>query len=107
MALYFYKEGFKDRDFHVHLVDFLHTVQLVRIEGLEPPRLAAPEPKSGASANSAISAFYRHPVEYFSRNTSTGSRKDKSQQAFGVLNMDPGLRRDDSFLTIHYVHGES
>ena len=29
---------------------------LVRIEGLEPPRLAAPEPKSGASTNFAISA---------------------------------------------------
>jgi hypothetical protein len=30
---------------------------LVRMEGLEPPRLAAPEPKSGASANFATSAL--------------------------------------------------
>jgi hypothetical protein len=30
---------------------------LVRVEGLEPPRLAAPEPKSGASANFAIPAY--------------------------------------------------
>ena len=26
---------------------------MVRVEGLEPPRLAAPEPKSGASTNFA------------------------------------------------------
>ena len=30
--------------------------EMVRVEGLEPPRLAAPEPKSGASANSATPA---------------------------------------------------
>ena len=29
---------------------------MVRMRGLEPPRLAAPDPKSGASANSATSA---------------------------------------------------
>ena len=29
----------------------------MRVEGLEPPRLAAPEPKSGASANFATPAF--------------------------------------------------
>ena len=32
---------------------------LVRVEGLEPPRLAAPEPKSGASANFATPATAR------------------------------------------------
>lgn len=31
---------------------------VVRERGLEPPHLAAPDPKSGASANSATSAFY-------------------------------------------------
>lgn len=30
---------------------------MVRKRGLEPPHLAAPDPKSGASANSATSAF--------------------------------------------------
>lgn len=30
---------------------------LVRVKGLEPPRLAAPEPKSGASTSSATPAF--------------------------------------------------
>jgi len=30
----------------------------VRMKGLEPPRLTAPDPKSGAAANYATSAFY-------------------------------------------------
>lgn len=29
---------------------------IVRMEGLEPPRLSAPDPKSGAAANYATSA---------------------------------------------------
>jgi hypothetical protein len=29
---------------------------MMRVKGLEPPRLAAPDPKSGASANSATPA---------------------------------------------------
>ena len=33
--------------------------RLVRVKGLEPPRLAAPEPKSGASTNSATPALMR------------------------------------------------
>ena len=32
---------------------------MVRVEGLEPPRLAAPEPKSGASTNFATPALSR------------------------------------------------
>src|SRR6056297_1968581 len=35
---------------------------LVRVEGLEPPRLAAPEPKSGASTNSATPASFTRPA---------------------------------------------
>lgn len=34
-------------------------IKVVRVEGLEPPRLAAPEPKSGASTNFATPA---HPA---------------------------------------------
>ena len=30
---------------------------MVRVKGLEPPRLAAPDPKSGASTNSATPAL--------------------------------------------------
>lgn len=33
--------------------------RMVRVEGLEPPRLAAPEPKSGASTNFATPALTR------------------------------------------------
>jgi hypothetical protein len=35
---------------------FCLDFNMVRAEGLEPPRLAAPEPKSGASANFATPA---------------------------------------------------
>ena len=31
------------------------------MKGLEPPRLTAPDPKSGAAANYATSAFIRNP----------------------------------------------
>ena len=37
------------------------VLKMVRVEGLEPPRLAAPEPKSGASANFATPASARAP----------------------------------------------
>ena len=33
-------------------------IKMVRVKGLEPPRLAAPEPKSGASTNFATPALY-------------------------------------------------
>ncbi len=32
------------------------SINLVRMRGLEPPHLAAPEPKSGVSTNSTTSA---------------------------------------------------
>jgi hypothetical protein len=40
-------------------VEDLKKTRLVRVKGLEPPRLAAPEPKSGASTNSATPAIRR------------------------------------------------
>ncbi len=36
---------------------FASAKTLVRVKGVEPPRLAAPDPKSGASANSATPAY--------------------------------------------------
>ena len=39
------------------LADFTSKFEMVRVKGLEPPRLAAPEPKSGASTNSATPAL--------------------------------------------------
>ena len=40
-------------------------VMLVRVEGLEPPRRETPDPKSGASANSAIRAHIFQYKPYF------------------------------------------
>lgn len=45
---------------------------MVRVEGLEPPRLAAPEPKSGASTNSATPAWSARLSKAFS-----GMREEK------------------------------
>ena len=44
-------------NFGMRVTDGLPVKPVVRVEGLEPPRLAAPEPKSGASANFATPAF--------------------------------------------------
>ena len=50
------------------------ALEVVRMKGLEPPRLTAPDPKSGAAANYATSAFtklerkdmlFRHKIRYF------------------------------------------
>ena len=41
----------------------LCNLELVRKRGLEPPRLAAPDPKSGASANFAISALSKNEIK--------------------------------------------
>jgi site-specific DNA recombinase len=43
----------KKRDFS----DLTEKSPLVRVKGLEPPRLSAPDPKSGAAANYATPAF--------------------------------------------------
>ena len=43
---------------------------MVRVEGLEPPRLAAPEPKSGASANFATPASAVGLAEPFAQRES-------------------------------------
>ncbi len=37
---------------------------MVRMRGLEPPRCYSPDPKSGASANSATSAFSVQEILY-------------------------------------------
>jgi hypothetical protein len=41
----------------VNAIDFPNNLKVVHEEGLEPPHLAVPEPKSGASANSATRAL--------------------------------------------------
>jgi hypothetical protein len=38
---------------------------MVRVEGLEPPRRETPDPKSGASANSAIRAHKKVSCSHY------------------------------------------
>jgi hypothetical protein len=38
---------------------------MVRMKGLEPPRLSAPDPKSGAAANYATSAIFPLPERHW------------------------------------------
>lgn len=47
-------------------------VRFVRMEGLEPPRLAAPDPKSGAATNYATSAFVHNQATRYSWITFCG-----------------------------------
>lgn len=49
------KKSFKEKLFEA----------LMRIEGVEPPRREAPDPKSGVSTNSTISAVERQIYESF------------------------------------------
>jgi hypothetical protein len=44
---------------------------MVRVKGVEPPRLAAPDPKSGASANSATPAYDNRMVSHEGLEPST------------------------------------
>ena len=56
-------------------------VALVRVERLELPRLAAPEPKSGVSTNFTIPAF-RKPPRLIS--AADGERKARPRRVQGV-----------------------
>ena len=51
--------------------------KMVRVEGLEPPRLAAPEPKSGASTNFATPAVDRKTIFGFFNKRKTKLRDPK------------------------------
>ena len=50
---------------------------MVRMKGLEPPRLAAPEPKSGASTNFATPAVDRKTISGFFNKRKTKLRDPK------------------------------
>ncbi len=65
---------------------FLYWV--VRVEGLEPPRLAAPEPKSGASTNFATPAVdWRAIFEIFSKRKYKLREQSWSFYLFRILIM--------------------
>ena len=62
-------------------------IVLVRVKGLEPPRLAAPEPKSGASASFATPAnIKKAPPSYRLCHTFTRVNKDLAPYAHFVSN---------------------
>ena len=50
---------------------------MVRVKGLEPPRLAAPEPKSGASTNFATPAIDCRAIFWFFSKRKTKLREQK------------------------------
>ena len=61
---------------------------MVRMRGLEPPRLATPDPKSGASANSATSAYLVQKLLYrLKQNISTVSINNFEKSARILWNM--------------------
>ncbi len=48
---------------------------VVRVEGLEPPQLSSPEPKSGASTNSAIPALFKSCINNIWHMRPSGARR--------------------------------
>ena len=58
---------------------------MVRVEGLEPPRLAAPEPKSGASTNFATPAQIFFPMRHYQKGYPVASAKMHFFKLFFIL----------------------
>ena len=56
----------------------------VRMEGLEPPRLAAPDPKSGAATNYATSGCISFLTFPSNRNWFSRKKERKSIDNFGI-----------------------
>ena len=55
----------------------------MRMKGLEPPRLTAPDPKSGAAANYATSAFAGY-TQCFKVEPAKKERKFIDYSEFGI-----------------------
>jgi hypothetical protein len=64
--------------------DFSEPFLFVRVKGLEPPRLAAPDPKSGASANFATPATTTKHNGFFG----CGKPKTKLSSPWHCFGMD-------------------
>ena len=62
---------------------------MVRVEGLEPPRLAAPEPKSGASTNFATPAMeiFYFAIRLYQKDYQVSSAKTHFFKLFSSLNL--------------------
>ena len=63
----------------------------MRAKGLEPPRLSAPDPKSGAATNYAIPAFLSKNVSYRGTNIGVFPDEVKSQKESGAQLISPFL----------------
>lgn len=59
---------------------------MVRMEGLEPPRLAAPEPKSGVSTNFTTSAYALIHKNQFLSIFRTKMKELTLERSFQTLN---------------------
>ncbi len=65
---------------------FHHTgFLMVRAKGLEPPHLAIPEPKSGASTNSATPAYQLHSVKRVRLYKARAKGKRRYALQYGML----------------------
>src|SRR5688500_873366 len=71
---------FRRSKFLVHLFD----IPLVRMEGLEPPRLAASDPKSEVSANSTTSGRRKSQIT----NSKSQTNLKRSKLEFGIWNLE-------------------
>jgi len=62
--------------------NIIHFSSLVRVKGLEPPRIAAPDPKSGVSTNSTTLAL--NSLRYDTCQTLSSGFESRALIAFYV-----------------------
>ena len=77
---------------------------VVRAKGLEPPHLAMPEPKSGASTNSATPAYEKLPFNK-RREPLTGKPRRGKGEAVKLLNSQKGQSFGSRNEEIHSLWG--
>ena len=63
----------------------------MRVKGLEPPRLSAPDPKSGAATNYAIPALFYKKCLLSGTNIGVFPDEVKSQKESGAQLISPFL----------------
>ena len=66
---------------------------MVRKGGLEPPRLSAPDPKSGASANSATFALPKNSASLLNILNAAGGIEAEKKSSSNSLVDRMGLKR--------------
>ncbi len=71
---------------------------IVRMKGLEPPRLSAPDPKSGAATNYATSAYWPDKL----RCKYTAFSRTEQWPAFCLLNNQKSNKKPPHFGAAFY-----